>query len=259
MKSEHLWFVMHHPDDPKGQTLAITCYLDESDTDDKDPQAVVAVVAGLVMHRDSFLMLDVLWDDMLSRHCIEPPLHTKEFGHDGRHGNLNYLERANLFTDVANYINYFKVHSVAATLSHKEYRKIDSRIKKHIGPYGACFMLLAHTCLDQAKSNQYYGDLAFVLEEGNRHAKHVRLAHQSMIEMKKANTIWVHSGSLKFAPKKLSVLQAADVIAWGVRRQASGMEIDKGREPITKIFNEKHIQYKWNDELLKDWSDSINE
>lgn len=235
--------------------MAFTCYLDESGTDDKNPQAVVA---GLVMHRDQFLILDAVWDDILSRHGIEPPLHMKEFGPPhGRHSHLSFDERFALFSDVASLINCQKVHSVAATLRYEQYIKLDEEIKKHISVYGVCFMLCAHTCFANAMYNQYYGNLAFVLEAGNKYAEHVRRAHYGMMEMTKQKTIWVHSGSLTFEPKKLSILQAADVIAWGVRRCDSGKWPNKSYEPIAKIFNERHDQKKWTDELLKYWNDSI--
>ena len=252
---EHLWFVMHHSDDPKRQTLAVTCYLDESGTDHQNSQAVVA---GLIMHRDYFLFLDAIWDDMLLRHGIKPPLHMKEFGAHGRHGNLNYNDRHALFTDVANLINAHKIVSVAATLRHEQYRNlIHDKMKKHIGVYGVCFMLCSHLCFAKAMYDQYYGELPFILEAGNEHSEHVRRAHLGMMEMKKDKTIWVHSGSLKFESKKLSALQAADVIAWGIHRRDSVKGLGKGFQPIANIFNKEHIQFNWEDNLLKEWSDSV--
>jgi hypothetical protein len=252
---KYLWFVMHHSDDPRRQTLAVTCYLDESGTDHKNSQAVVA---GLIMHRDFFLILDALWDDLLLRHGIESPLHMKEFGPHGRHGHLKYDQRWKLFIDIANVINANKCVSIAATLKHEQYNNIiHDKMKKYIGLYGICFMLCAHACFAEAWENYYTGNLAFVMEAGNEHADHVLRAHQGMMEMKKENKIWVHSGSLTFEPKKLSALQAADVIAWGIHRRDSEKGLGKGFLPIGNIFKHSHIQLQWTDELLKEWSDSV--
>jgi hypothetical protein len=254
---DHLWFVMHHSDDPKRVTMVVTCYLDESGTDEQSSQAVVA---GLIMHRDQFLLYDALWEDMLLRHNITPPLHMKEFGKHGRHGHLTYDKKFELFTDVANFINVHKVVSVGATLNHKQYiNLIHDKMKRHIGLYGVCFMLCAHVCFAEAWTNNYTGDLAFVMEAGNQHAEHVRQAHQGMMEMKNKTAIWINTGTLTFAPKDLSVLQAADVIAWGVNRRSGTKGLGKGFQPIAKIFNNMHIQLPWPDEVLKEWSDSVME
>jgi hypothetical protein len=256
----HLWFVMHHSDDPKRATMAVTCYLDESGTDRNNSQAVVA---GLVMRQNQFHKLDYGWDIILERHNIDQPLHMKEFGIHGRHGHLRYLERLALFTDVADLINHNKICSVAATLRREQYDNINNiKFKKQIGVYGICFMLCDHTCFANAIYNKYYGEMAFILESGNHHANHIRKAHQGMMKMREANLVWVNAGSLTFAPKMLSALQAADVIAWGVRRQTLGKKFEHGFEPIATIFDEKkHIQLNWSDEslnnILKKWSDSI--
>jgi hypothetical protein len=234
--------------------MAVTCYLDESGTDLQNAQAVLA---GLIMREDQFFMLDALWESMLLRHKIDPPLHMKEFGPHGRHGHLKYDERYGLFIDVANYINAHIIVSVAATLKHDQYINIiNDKMKKHIGIYGICFMLCAHICFSEAWTCYYAGDLYFAIEAGNEHAEHVRRAHDNMIEMKKENKIWVHSGSLTFESKKLSALQAADVIAWGINRR-DNQRIGKGFQPTAKIFNYMHIQLPWTDELLKDWNDSV--
>jgi len=128
--------------------MSITCYLDESGTDQQSSQAVVA---GLIIHQDQFLLFNAFWEDILSRHKIIPPLHMKEFGQHGRHGHLTYDDRINLFTEIGNFINVHKIVSVATTLNHDKYKNlIHDKMKKHIGLYGICFMLCAHLCFEEA-------------------------------------------------------------------------------------------------------------
>ncbi len=256
---EHLWFVMHHSNDPQKIAMALTCYLDESGTDKHSPQAVLA---GLIMHRDSFLIFDTLWNDILIRHGITPPLHMKEFGQHGRHGNLTYDQRYALFNDLANFINAHKTISIAVTLKHEQFEKnIHDDIKKDIGLYGACFMLCGYLCFQSAYDNFYTGNIAFVMEAGNRYAEYVRRAHRTMIALKKTKP-YINAGSLTFSSKELSVIQAADIIAWGInRRDNLNKGLGKGFQPISKIFNNKksHLEAPYPDELLSKWSNAIME
>jgi hypothetical protein len=240
---------MHHSGEGNEWTLIFQAYLDESGTDDPNPQAVVA---GLVMDKANFLLFDLVWNDILSRYKISLPLHMKEFGKHGRLGYIDYPTRYELFKELSGVINCYKIYSVAVSLGHDQYKKLLSNKKrKEISLYGLCFMLCAYQCFAMAKANQYYGDIAFLVEEGNEHCEDVRRAYRGMMKMKEEGAAWIIGGSLTLEPKKLSPLQAADVIAWGVRRKVSGKPIGKGFQPIANIFDGKHIQSKYTDELLK--------
>jgi len=246
---EHLWWVMHHSEDPDRRTFAVTCYLDESGTHGDSPKVIVA---GLVLNFYNYLSFDVVWNNMLSQFNIKVPLHMKEFGRHGKLGFLDYTKRFKLFDQVEKIINLFKTHSVAFILDQAMLSDLmDPRIIKINGPYGMCFMGCAHMVLEQAEYQQYRKRIAFLLEAGNEHAEHIRVAHQSMIEMGK------NVGTLAFEPKRISALQAADVIAWGARRRAIGDPIGKGFQPISKIFDENHIQSQWEESWLKNLNDSI--
>ncbi|MGB8873732.1 MAG: DUF3800 domain-containing protein [Desulfobaccales bacterium] len=246
---EHLWFVMQHSDDPERLTLAVSCYLDESGIDQHNPHAVVA---GIVFRRERFIRFDSDWNDILSKFKIDPPIHMKEFGKHGRHGHLDYPTRNELFTELAYIINRYKILSVAITLNHEQYSNmLSDKTKKEVSLYGLCFMLCAHQCFAMASFNHYYGNMAFLMEEGNECAGHVRRAHKWMMQMRKEGATYISNGSLTFEPKELSPLQAADIIAWGVRRTAGNVPIIKGYEPITNIFNNRHVQNQYDEELLK--------
>jgi hypothetical protein len=245
---EDLWFFMHHSDDPERLTLSIAGYFDESGIDGTNPEAVVA---GVVMRREAFCLFDRDWNDILSNFKIKPPLHMKEFGEHGRHGHLDYPTRKKLFKELAYIVNRYKIYSVAVSLNHEQYNKLLSdKSRKEVSLYGLCFMLCAHQCFAMSQSNHYYGNMAFLMEEGNEYSEDVRRAHAEMMRMRREGAIYISNGSLTFEPKELSTLQAADVIAWGERRMVTGLPIAKGFEPIVTIFDEKHIKNKYTEDLL---------
>jgi hypothetical protein len=252
---EHLWWVMHHSDDPNKRTFAVTCYLDESGTHDDSPKAIVA---GLVLNRDGFLMFDAVWENMLSQFKIESPLHMKEFGKHGNLGYLNYDERYKLFDQVAKIINFYKIRSVAFVLDQLIFSKImNQEIRKAIGAYGTCFMGCANLVLLALCDSYHHKDIAFIMEQGNEHASHVFAAHEVMVRMKNSKGMFINVGSLTFDSKQITALQAADVIAWAVRRRAVGDPIGKGFQPITQILEEKHIQDYMKDRWLINLNESI--
>jgi hypothetical protein len=50
--------------------------------------------------------------------------------------------------------------------------------------------------------------------------------------------------------KKFPALQAADTIAWAVRRRAAGMMFKNGYEPLEQIFDGLHKEADFNESLL---------
>jgi hypothetical protein len=252
---KYLWWVMHHSDDPDRRGFAVSCYLDESGTHGGSPQSIVA---GLVLNQSGFLTLDTLWENLLARHNIVYPLHMKEFGPDGKFGHISIGDRKLLFDQAAKIINYNKIHSIAFVVDQSKFNTIiDKRIRRHLGVYGACFMGCAHIAFLSAEHSQYKKDIAFVVESGNKHANHIRNAHKEMINIENNKAMNIHVGSLTFASKKISALQAADIIAWGVRRKVAGEHFPKGFEPIKDIFGHNHDQRTWKEEWLYSLNDAI--
>lgn len=245
---DDLWFIMHHSDDPERLTLSIACYLDESGTDATNPEAVVG---GIVMRREGFIRFEDDWNSILADFNIASPLHMKEFGQHGRHGHLDYPTRDKLFNELVYIINRYKIYSVAVSLSHEQYNDLLSdKSKKEVSIYGLCFMFCAHQCFAMSQTNHYYGNMAFLMEEGNEFAEDVRKAHAGMMKMRKEGATYISNGSLTMEPKDLSTLQAADIICWGERRRVTGLPIHKGFEPIEKIFEETHIKNQYTEDLI---------
>jgi len=246
---------MHHSDEADRRSLAVTCYLDESGTDDLAP---TAVVAGVVLNKRRFFSLDRLWGEMLARHGVEPPLHMREFGRKGRLRHIGKNERRALFSAAADLINSHKVYTVAATLTQAQFKTLlTPDIRKTMGAYGMCFILCVYLNHLVAQQKQYRPNIAYVLDTGNNCKHQVIEAHGAMKEWQHSKPL--HVGALAFEDdKQVGALQAADVTAWGVRRKMIGSSFKSGFEPIKEILDEHdHIQEEWTKKVLTHLSDSL--
>jgi hypothetical protein len=252
---EELWFTMHHSEDPNEETLAIRCYLDESGTDSNSQNAVVA---GLILNKPGFLSFDKYWSDLLFRYEIEPPLHMREFGKDGRLGRFDYKKRNAIFTEVADIINYHKYVSIAAVLNKNQFETfVHEDIRKSMGFYGFCFLLCVQINHQQHEHMNYQDNIAFLLDDGTQHKGHILGARDAILKWQKTRPL--HVAGITFDDDtRVSALQAADVIAWAVRKRAEGVPLNKGFEPIAKILDaDDHLQSLWEDKWLRELSESL--
>ncbi|MHB8069408.1 MAG: DUF3800 domain-containing protein [Desulfobaccales bacterium] len=252
----YLWWNMHHSDDSDRQTFAVTCYLDESGTDDQNPQAVIG---GLLMNRYNFISFGRFWSDILSYYKIEAPLHMKEFGRP--HGRLAHITnevRWLLFNEISVLIKSHKIYSLAATINQEQFKKYYSEIE-NISVYGMCFLLSVFINHQQAGYKNYTKQIAYILDQGNKYRKHVDGAHIEIIKWQKEKS-W-NVGSLTFSDDiNVSALQAADIISWGTRRRISGLKLVDGFEPIDNILDDKaHIQARWEENWLQELASILME
>lgn len=255
---KEVWLVMHNSESPEKETAAIRLYLDESGGD--DPGTPHAVVGGVLIKRSKFLVFEDAWDRMLETHGIEPPLHMKEFGRPhGRFSGMSNCCRRELFIEVAELINSHKLFSLAATLSNEQYKSLCPKEARDIfSVYGMCFNLIV-MLNDRLASHLEYSDrIPFILDSGNPYADHVRQAHAAIIEAQK--TKFRHLGSLTFEDDRdFGILQAADVVAWGVRRRATNIPLRSPFDPIEKIIDveNNHFEHSWKAEWLGTLGDSL--
>lgn len=246
---KYLWWTMHHSDDPNLQAFAVTCYLDESGTHDSSPYTVVA---GLILNRHNFISLGIEWQRLLCEMRIKSPIHMKEFGRP--HGELGYLtddERYLLFANIAAIVNSHKIISIAGTIDQQQYReilKIDKR--KQMSPYGLCYAICAIKNHHNANYNKYDKNIAFVLDDGCENSGHILTTHRVLKEWQKKEPY--HMGSITFADdKNVPALQAADIIAWGVRKRLLKEPFDKGYNYIENIISENHVEEPWKTDDLQ--------
>jgi len=241
---------MHHSDDESKETAVITCYLDESGTDDLSP---TAVVGGVLMDKPRFISFDSAWRSLLDKHKI-PFVHMKEFGPHGKLGHLTVEERRSLFGDAVPFINRHKIISIAARLTTAEYDKHLASVldRKTMGVYGACFILCVVFNHKLAAQKQYKKDIAFLMDTGNAYRHHVLEAHRTIVQFQKKTPL--NAGALAFGDdEEYLVLQAADMVSWTVRRKITGT-FPPGFEPLSAILGDDvdrhHAEAIFSEELL---------
>ena len=245
--AEGVWWVLHHSDDPERRTIVLTCYLDESGTDNN---STVAVVGGLILKKSEFFWLDQEWRKTLERHGIPWPLHMKEFGEHGKLKDVRSEDRRALFIDLVRAVNENKTFSVASTLDSEQYLKIFAGVDR-LSMYGASFLLMAMVNGTGAQMGGHKSRIAYLLDCGNRYSKEVLDAHSILCAS--ADSYPLNVGAIGFdSDDNLSALQAADMVSWAVRRR-SASELRSGFEPLADLFDERHIEVPYQDK----WMESV--
>jgi hypothetical protein len=184
----------------------------------------------------------------------------KEFGRPhGRFANISDYRRRQFFVEAAHLINTHKILSVGATLSTDEYRRLmPQKVREKFSVYAMCFLLSLMMNHKLAEHQGYTKKVSFILDRGNPNAQHVRQGHAMAMLWQKSGQ-FLHAGSLTFADDEdLCALQAADVIAWGVRRRVTGVPFGHAFSPIEGILDENlhHAEKAWTEEWLREVGES---
>jgi hypothetical protein len=227
----------------------VTCYLDESGTDDLSP---TAVVGGVIMNEPQFVSFDKVWSLLLSKHDV-PFVHMNEFGKHGKLGHLTIEQRRALFADLVPAINDHKLFSVVSTLTTAEYDNHLSSLfdRKTMGVYGTCFILCAVSIHKLAEQQKHSDKIAYLLDGGNSYRHHVLEAHKTMRDWEH----FLHVGSIGFGDdEEIMALQSADMISWSARRKITG-HFPAGFEQLADLVpvsdgTHPHLQTSFSDELL---------
>ena len=248
---------MHNSESSANEVASVRLYLDESGG--KDPSTPKAVVGGLLINYSHFLHFEEVWDQMLETHGIIAPLHMREFGKGCRLAGISECCRRELFLEVAELVNSHKVGSMSATLTNAEYEAyIPQEIRHVFSPYAMCFnlaMMMNHKLAE----NVYQKKIPFILDIGNPYKEHIIQAHAAAVQMQRQGE-FLHAGGLYFDDDaEFGTLQAADVIAWGIRRTASGLPFLPGTEPIGTIlsYEKDHRDNAWKAEWLEQLGDTL--
>ena len=104
---KEVWLLLHNSESSHNETAAVRLYMDESGG--RDPSTPIAVVGGMLINYSHYLHFEDAWDQLLVEHGIEPPLHMKEFGKNGRFAGVSRCCRRELFLEVADLINSIKL------------------------------------------------------------------------------------------------------------------------------------------------------
>jgi len=243
---------MHKVDTPQTETAAVRIYLDESGT--ADPNTPQAVVGGLIINSSHYFPFEDAWGKMLNKHGIPAPLHMNEFGKHGKCAGISVSARENLFRDVTGLINGHKICSITAAVTNSEFEALAEPMRKVTSVYAMCFTLAVMMNHKIAVADKYPHPVSFILDKGNRYMEHITKAYQAANQLQSEGE-FLHLGDLAFSDDAvLGVLQAADVIAWGSRRLASGRQLLRGMEPIGEILISENAHYNssWNAGWLKE-------
>jgi hypothetical protein len=220
------------------------CYIDESGTDSNLP---TAVVAGLLLDSRGYFWLDVEWSKILACHRFRPPLHMRNLPPLPPH------RKEALFKDLVSAINEHKLMTLAATLSAEKYRTHFDGIDG-FSMYAACSVLhISYTGgILNLPGGAHRWPLSYVLDDGNPYQEQLTESGATLLkQFPRIARIDVKSDS------EVNALQAADVVAWAVRRQLSKDAFPRGLEPLANLFDAYHVEAEYEESWMKEVADTV--
>jgi hypothetical protein len=166
--------------------------------------------------------------------------------------DLRHDHRRALFADLLRIINDNKRFSIAATLTTDLYKQRFSEAftENEMGVYGMCFLVLAVMLGKHAEATGYQEKIPFLMDTGNPYKGHVVDVHK-FLTTSFQDIYPVHAGRLTFSTDTDDcALEAADLIAWTVRRKLVG-RFDHGFEPLVDLLAEQHMEQQLEDEVMR--------
>ena len=239
--ADSLWFLMHHSDDPKRLSLAVTCYSDDSASHEESEWVVVG---GVVMNKPNFIHFNSQWEILLKEFRLDF-LHMTDFIRPyGRYSAMHREMKIALFTSVTKHINDHKTYSISVAVLQKEFKALLSMevYRKLMGPYALAFLIVIMANCELATITKYGDRIAYLVDKGSSH-HHEQLngAHSLIIEWEKHMGRISKTGAIAFDyDDRVSALQAADVVAWTFHRKQELLEFGDEFSPLLKLF-EDHV------------------
>lgn len=245
-------------------------YYDESAVDGGGP---VSAVGGLWLDHGQYTWLGVDWDKAVSSGGTGKAfVHMKDFGDHGDLCDFPIDKKRVLLDRLAMVINEHKGLSIGSTLTPEQYkdefsflRKATKRDKRRGDPgemlsiHATCFLQAAATQGRIAERIGYKYDIPFMLDQGCPDRPDIDRAHIFFkdefpdLYMPDEPRIVTHAGGLTWEDDtRFPALQAADVIAWAVRRKAANLPFDRGTEALESILEVRHADQHYGDEFLRD-------
>lgn len=194
-------------------------YFDDSGS---QPDGQLCVLAGPVAHEDQWVQFEIEWAEALSK---PPGVSVFKANHAFRlkHEFADWTPEQvfGLVDDLCGIIKRNTIHSVSITIDNKYYRShLEGRVQKFYDhPYLMCFYLLLYGI--KASSAQILTKDQYTLyfdEQGVLEDKALDYWHEVDPESKVIHSV-LYADDCFVAP-----LQAADLIAWMIRRKAVEVE-----------------------------------
>jgi uncharacterized protein DUF3800 len=245
---------MHGTDDERS-TASLRVYMDESG--DENPQTPQAVLGGMHIFRQGYLLFEDEWDALLVHHGIASQgIHMRDFGRPhGRYAAMSDCCRRELFIEAAHLIRKYRALTFEVKIKQDDYlRELPQIVRNNFSLYATCFLAAVMMTHKMAEREGLDYRIPFIMDTGNSHKGQIVNSHAFIIDRWQP-VHFLHAGGLFFDDdKEFGVLQAADIIAWGARRRASGKPFAKGFEPILEILQDKyHECIDWK----ADWLSAI--
>jgi hypothetical protein len=261
---------IEHSDDESRLALMLGSYYDESAVDGGGP---VSCIGGLLLNHRGYTWLEIEWNNAVSESGIgKPYIHMKDFGEHGELANFPVASRERLFSRLSKIINSNKDFSVGSSLTPEEYkaqffaltkrtrRKKDGDQRMSI--HSACFLQAVVCQAKWAEAQGYTYDIPFMLDAGCPDRRDIDLAHAFLVNEFSAYQppFPTHVGGLTWEDdKNFPQLQAADVVAWAVRRKASKSPFNRGYGPLLDILDEeRHIDSHFKKEWMEEVSTALH-
>jgi len=236
--AEELWFLMHHSDDPRKVTIALTCYCDDSGSHD---QSNTVVIGAILMSKPRFIEFNLAWDKILKEFRLDG-IHMKDFA---RIVMAPEMKKA-LFITIAKVINRYKEYSFTIGIPQADYRSLFSGdvCRDLMGPYAMAFFSAVILNRDASIQLKNSGRIAYLVDKGNRnHHEQMQAAHAILLQIEKARGERFTGAMASDIDDNNNALQAADVIAWTYHRKLESPDFGEEFLPLLSIFEDKTIGF----------------
>ena len=229
--------------------LGLTCYLDDSGSDDKSP---VTVVGGVGFSRIQLRAFCERWRPLLKKHRIPEPLHLTDFSRPfGRHVGMHREMKLALFGDIAKLILRHYQFSISITVFQSDYEKlVHEDLRKHVAsPIGMSFFCAVMACRTMAERHSL-ARIAYLADEGCSFQNQFVDAHAAVVKAETGNLPRL-TGGLDFRKDDhVPALQIADVVAGSARRDDNGTLVDEF-EPLRQLLEaQSHIRIRLTPESI---------
>jgi hypothetical protein len=222
--------------------LGLTSDLDDSGTHDQSP---LVVIGGPVFSRIEHKEFSKRWAKMHSDRKIVPPLHMTDFVGMGKYAGWYPEIKRELFQAASKIINDHRFYSVAVAVSRDDFEaRLSQEVRKGlIGPYAFAFFTAVLSNLTAIEHSKLFeGRISYLVDLGSPLPEQLREAHELIVNAQKGTRGESRIGTLALdTDTNVPALQAADVIAWSVRRKQIDGCLPEGFEPINSVIDQEGL------------------
>lgn len=238
----------------EGLLVTVQAYIDDSKSDFGDRYLILA---GYVNTAEMWARFSDAWYEELHRSpAIDYMKMVEAFGRNGQFRGWTEEDRDQKIEDLARIIRHFKPISIHASISQRQVQEII----KPVAPYGMasayslCFqsIIVPIATYQSRRRDLMQVPIDFIFDNQEGLGNETRELYQSVRAMQPKSVQKVLSREPLFRDDKLVMpLQAADMLAWHIRRHYE--RGDPGAFPVPKMLSSdgQHSAYDMPESLLK--------